>query len=94
MSAAMRRGEKEEYLKVSINIDEETALVALEKIFINTSNNKSSEQVKTAIKDGYKRLLLPSIENEFAKESKEIADGEAIKVFAANLRQVKKNLFG
>lgn len=85
---AMRRGEKEEYLKVSINIDEETALVALEKVFINTSNNKSSEQVKTAIKDGYKRLLLPSIENEFAKESKEIADGEAIKVFAANLRQL------
>lgn len=85
---AMRRGEKEEYLKVSINIDEETALVALEKIFINTSNNKSSELVKTAIKDGYKRLLLPSIENEFAKESKEIADGEAIKVFAANLRQL------
>ncbi len=85
---AMRRGEKEEYLKVSINIDEETALVALEKIFINTSNNKSSEQVKTAIKDGYKRLLLPSIENEFAKESKEIADGEAIKVFAANLKQL------
>ena len=85
---AMRRGEKEEYLKVSISIDEETALAALEKIFINTSNNKSSEQVKTAIKDGYKRLLLPSIENEFAKESKEGADGEAIKVFAANLRQL------
>jgi len=85
---AMRRGEKEEYLKVSINIDEETALTGLEKIFISGSSSKSSEQVRTAIKDGYKRLLLPSIENEFAKESKEKADGEAIKVFAANLRQL------
>ena len=85
---AVRRGEKEEYLKVSINIDEETALTALEKIFIVTNENKSSEHIKTAIKDGYKRLLLPSIENEFAKESKGEADGEAIKVFAANLRQL------
>lgn len=85
---AMRRGEKEEYLKVSIKIDEETALAGLEKIFISGSSSKSSEHVRTAIKDGYKRLLLPSIENEFAKESKEEADGEAIKVFAANLRQL------
>ena len=85
---AMRRGEKEEYLKVSINIDEETALAELEKIFISGSSSKSSEHIKTAIKDGYKRLLLPSIENEFARESKEEADGEAIKVFAANLRQL------
>ncbi len=85
---AMRRGEKEEYLKVSIKIDEETALAELEKIFISGSSSKSSEHIKTAIKDGYKRLLLPSIENEFAKESKEEADGEAIKVFAANLRQL------
>ena len=85
---AMRRGEKEEYLKVSINIDEETALAELEKIFISGSSSKSSEHIRTAIKDGYKRLLLPSIENEFARESKEEADGEAIKVFAANLRQL------
>ena len=85
---AMRRGEKEEYLKVSINIDEETALMPLEKIFIITDESKSSKHVKTAIKDGYKRLLLPSIENEFAKESKEEAGGEAIKVFTANLRQL------
>ena len=85
---AMRRGEKEEYLKVSINIDEETALMALEKIFIIANSNKSSEHIKIAIKDGYKRLLLPSIENEFAKESKGEADGEAIKVFTANLRQL------
>jgi protein Tex len=85
---AMRRGEKEEYLKVSINIDKESALAALEKIFLITNESMSSEHIKIAIKDGYKRLLLPSIENEFAKESKEIADGEAIKVFTANLRQL------
>jgi len=85
---AMRRGEKEEYLKVSINIDKESALAALEKIFIITNESMSSEHIKIAIKDGYKRLLLPSIENEFTKESKEIADGEAIKVFTANLRQL------
>ena len=85
---AMRRGEKEEYLKVSINIDEEAALMAIEKIFIITNENKSSEHIRIAIKDGYKRLLLPSIENEFAKESKEKADGEAIMVFTTNLRQL------
>jgi protein Tex len=85
---AMRRGEKEEYLKVSINIDEENALIALEKIFINTNESKSSEHIKNAIKDGYRRLLLPSIENEFARESKKEADRDAIKVFAANLRQL------
>ncbi|MFC2159628.1 Tex family protein [Actinomycetota bacterium] len=85
---AMRRGEKEEYLKVSIKIDEESALTSLEKIFIIIDKNESSGHMKIAIKDGYKRLLLPSIENEFAKESKEIADGEAIKVFTANLRQL------
>jgi len=85
---AMRRGEKEEYLKVSISIDEETALTVLEKIFIVTNENKSSEHIKIAIKDGCKRLLIPSIENEFAKESKRVADGEAIKVFATNLRQL------
>ena len=85
---AMRRGEKEEYLKVSISINEETALTVLEKIFIVTNENKSSEHIKIAIKDGYKRLLIPSIENEFAKESKGVADGEAIKVFATNLRQL------
>ncbi len=84
---AMRRGEKEEYLKVSIKINEEAAVGALEKIFIQGSN-KSSEEVGIAIKDSYKRLLAPSIETEFAKESKEKADMEAIKVFAANLRQL------
>jgi len=84
---AMRRGEKEEYLKVHIRINEETAVGVLEKIFIKGSN-RSSEEVGIAIKDCYKRLLSSSIENEFSKESKEKADMESIKVFTANLRQL------
>ncbi len=84
---AMRRGEKEKYLKVLITVNEETATGALEKIFIKTSN-RSSEEVRLAVKDSYRRLLSSSIETEFAKESKEKADMEAIKVFTANLRQL------
>ncbi|HAJ95148.1 MAG TPA: RNA-binding transcriptional accessory protein, partial [Actinobacteria bacterium] len=84
---AMRRGEKEQYLKVHIRINEETAVEALEKIFIEGSN-RSSEEVGIAAKDSYRRLLSPSIETEFSKESKEKADMEAIKVFTANLRQL------
>jgi len=84
---ATRRGEKEEYLKVLIMINEEAAVRALEKIFIKTSN-RSSEEVRLAAKDSYRRLLSSSIETEFAKESKEKADMEAIKVFTANLRQL------
>jgi uncharacterized protein len=68
-------------------VNEETAVGALEKIFIKSSN-RSSEEVRLAIKDSYKRLLSSSIENEFAKESKEKADMDAIKVFTANLRQL------
>ncbi len=84
---AMRRGEKEQYLKVHIRINGETAVEALEKIFIEGSN-RSSEEVGIAAKDSYRRLLSPSIETEFSKESKEKADMEAIKVFTANLRQL------
>jgi uncharacterized protein len=92
---AIRRGESEEFLKVSITVSEENAIAALEKIFINEGSkkksdpaSKSAEQVKTAIRDCLKRLLAPSIETEFAKSSKEAADDEAIKVFGLNLRQL------
>lgn len=92
---AIRRGESEEFLKVSITVSEENAIAALEKIFIDEGSkkksgpaNKSSEQVRTAIRDSFKRLLAPSIETEFAKSSKETADDEAIKVFGLNLRQL------
>jgi uncharacterized protein len=84
---AMRRGEKEGFLKLTITPDEEKAVSNLENYFIK-SNNESSSQVALAIKDSYKRLLAPSIETEFFGSSKEEADKESIKVFAENLRQL------
>ncbi|MEI7421268.1 MAG: Tex family protein [Prolixibacteraceae bacterium] len=84
---AMRRGEKEGFLKLSLSPDEEKAVVRLEQYFI-TSNNLCSEQISLAIRDSYKRLLAPSMETEFFHESKQLADGEAIRVFTENLRQL------
>jgi uncharacterized protein len=82
---AMRRGEKEGYLKISVRPPETEALVRLHKLFIK---NDLSGDIALAIKDGYKRLLAPSIENEFATLSKQQADEEAIAVFAENLKQL------
>ena len=84
---AMRRGEKESFLKISITPDESETLENLERYFVQ-GRNESSQQVALAIKDCYKRLLYPSIENEFAKLAKEKADQEAISVFAENLKQL------
>ncbi len=84
---AMRRGEEEGFLKLEIKPDEEKVVEALEKIFVKGYYDVS-EQVKIAVKDSYKRLLHPSIENEFRALSKEKADDEAIRVFANNLRQL------
>jgi uncharacterized protein len=84
---AMRRGENEGFLKLSISPDEEKTLSRLENYFVK-SNNESGYQVLLAVKDSYKRLLAPSIETEFFGSSKELADAEAIKVFAENLRQL------
>jgi protein Tex len=84
---AMRRGDNEGFIKLSITPDEEKTLSRLENYFIK-SNNESGYQVSLAVKDSYKRLLAPSIETEFFASSKELADAEAIKVFAENLRQL------
>ncbi len=84
---AMRRGENEGFLRVSITADDERTLENLDRFFVR-SNNKSSTQVSIAAKDSLKRLIQPSIETEFANLSKEKADDEAIKVFAENLRQL------
>ena len=84
---AIRRGEAEGILKVSLSIDEENALKNLERIFIK-GDNESARQVWLAMKDGYKRLLFPSIEAEYMTLSKQKADSEAIRVFAENLRQL------
>ena len=84
---AMRRGEAEGILRVSISPEDEHCMEALNRRFVK-SNTPSSGQVETAVKDGYKRLLKPAIETEFATLSKEKADVQAIKVFAENLRQL------
>lgn len=84
---AMRRGETEGFLRVSINPDDDKCIEKLERIFVK-SDNESGDVVFEAVKDAYKRLLKSSIETEFASESKLKADVEAIRVFAENLRQL------
>ncbi|MBN3036614.1 MAG: RNA-binding transcriptional accessory protein [Bacteroidales bacterium] len=84
---AMNRGEKEGYLRVRAYPPEEKAIEILERIFLR-SENASAEQVRMAAQDGYRRLMLPSIENEVRKEVTERADAEAIRIFSENLRQL------
>ena len=84
---AIRRAESEGLLKVSITPDDEACIERLERQFVR-GNNECSRQVNEAAIDAYKRLLKPSIETEFAAQSKEKADDEAIRVFAENLRQL------
>lgn len=84
---AMMRGEKEGFLRVSIAPSEENALQILERFFVK-GNAASSNEVRTAAKDAYKRLLQPSLETEMRSTFKEQSDEQAIKVFAENLRQL------
>ena len=84
---AIRRGEAEGLLKVSISPVDEECTERLERSYIR-NNNECGQQVREAVRDAYKRLLKPSIETEFAALSKEKADEEAIRVFAENLRQL------
>ncbi|MEA1886143.1 MAG: Tex family protein [Bacteroidota bacterium] len=84
---AMRRGEEEGFLRISIMPDEEKALELLDEIFVK-ADNESAEHILAAVKDSWKRLLGPAMETEFRNVSKEKADEEAIKVFADNLRQL------
>ncbi|HOW39911.1 MAG TPA: Tex family protein [Bacteroidales bacterium] len=84
---AMRRGEDEGFLRLTVEPDEKHALDTLNNIFIK-GNNASSEIVLDAVKDSWKRLLSSSMETEFRNFSKEKADTEAISVFADNLRQL------
>lgn len=86
---AIRRGESEGFLRVTITPDEDMALDRLDKRFLKGDNgNQATECVADALEDAYKRLLKPSIETEFSALSKEKADEEAIRVFAENLRQL------
>ena len=84
---AIRRAESEGFIRVDISPDQEKALDKLAYIWLRAQND-ASYQVELAMEDGYKRLLKPSIETEFAALSKEKADTEAIRIFADNLRQL------
>jgi len=97
---AIRRGEEEGFLRVSVLPDEEEALSRLDRLFLK-GNGAATEQVKQALEDSYKRLLSPSIETEFRNSSKDKADEEAIQVFTRNLRELllsaplgQKNVLG
>ena len=84
---AMRRGEAQGILRVSITIDGEECIARLTRQFVR-GHGVCQTLVSQAVEDSFKRLINPSIENEFATLSKERADEEAIKVFTENLRQL------
>ncbi len=88
---AMRRGEEEGVLRVSITIEDDDAIARLKRSLPPAPSHEGRacrRLLEEAVEDGYKRLLLPSIETEFAALSKQRADEEAINVFAQNLRQL------
>lgn len=82
---AINRGEKEGFLKVSVEVEEETALMLLEHLFIK-SGSSSTDFCKTAAADSYSRLILPSLERETRSTLTEKADEQAIKMFGSNLK--------
>ncbi|MCX7987778.1 MAG: RNA-binding transcriptional accessory protein [Bacteroidales bacterium] len=84
---AMNRGESEGYLRISIEVNESKAIETINRLVIKSRNN-SGKLVEKAVVDSYKRLIAPSMENEFKALAKEKADDEAIKVFAENLQQL------
>ncbi|CDF77826.1 Tex-like protein [Formosa agariphila KMM 3901] len=84
---AILRAEKEGFIRVKIAIDDEAALNKMEDRIIR-SNNACSTEIATAIKDAYKRLLLPALTNEALQKAKDKADESAIQVFAKNLKQL------
>ena len=84
---AIRRGETEGFLRVSISPDDEKCTNRLIQRFV-VNSTEAAGYVEEAVKDGYKRLMKPSMETEFANSSKEKADEAAIAVFAENMRQL------
>ncbi len=86
---AMRRGESEGFLKVSIDIDHTEAIDKINRIIIKRSSAEGVRQILTAaVSDSCKRLIIPSIENEFAADTKLKSDTTAIEIFASGLRQL------
>jgi len=84
---AILRAEKEGFIRIKIEIDDDRAVAKIEDSIIN-SNNSCTEEIKFAIKDAYKRLLFPALSNEILNSSKVKADDKAIEVFAKNLKQL------
>lgn len=85
---AMRRGEAEGYLRISISGDDGICIDRLMRQYVRSSRSAASAVVADAVTDGFKRLLKPSIETEFMQASKEKADQEAIRIFVRNLEQL------
>jgi len=85
---AITRGEREGFLRATIQPSEEVCILALDRLFVKSNSNESGHLVKDAVSDAYKRLLKPSVETEYANLSKERADEEAIRIFTVNLRQL------
>lgn len=84
---AMRRAEKEEFLKLEVQVEEEDAIEILKKEF-KKGESKAADQIELAIIDSYKRLIKPSIETEVRVLTRQKADDEAIRVFTENARQL------
>ena len=85
---ALNRGEKEGILSVDISVDDDYIISFLEKKLIKDENTESASIVKSAIRDSYKRLIIPSIEREVRADLKEVAETAAIEVFGENLENL------
>lgn len=85
---AINRGEKEEFLKVKLEIDNERILKYIENQYVNKNNFKNKEVLVAAIEDAYKRLIFPSIEREVRNHLTELAQERAISVFGENIKNL------
>lgn len=85
---AINRGEKEEFLKVKLEIDNDRILKYIEKQYVNKNNLKNKEIIVAAIEDAYKRLIFPSIEREVRNHLTELAQERAISVFGENIKNL------
>ena len=85
---AINRGEKEGFLKVSVDMDSEKPLNSIYKMMISDSNQLCTDIIKEASEDSYQRLIFPSIEREIRNELTDSASDSAMKVFAVNLKQL------
>ncbi len=85
---AINRGEREEFLKVSLEVPEEKALRILSRMFVSRTPCESAQQVNTACSDAWSRLILPSLEREIRNELTDRAHDSAIRVFSQNLHQL------